>query len=79
MTITFYICQKIVGATEEVEDEEIIDDGATNVISLGHHFLQTPSGNVIKVEHDNELDFEDNIIYRYIFDSHSKTSARNEQ
>lgn len=48
-----------------MEDEELIEhDGTTSVISLGHHFLQTSSGNVIKVEHDNELDFEDNIIYR---------------
>lgn len=34
---------------------------------MGHQFLQTPDGNLIKVEHDTEIDFEDNIIYRYAF------------
>lgn len=53
---------QIVGATEEVEDEEIIEHEGTST-TIGHHFLQTADGTLVKVE-DAEIDFEDNIIYR---------------
>lgn len=53
---------QIVGATEEVEDEEIIEEDA-NVTTIGHHYIQTADGSLVKVE-DAEIDFEDNIIYR---------------
>lgn len=50
------------GATEEVEDEEIIEEDA-NLTTIGHHYIQTADGSLVKVE-DAEIDFEDNIIYR---------------
>ena len=38
-------------------------DGVANVLTaLGHHFVQTPAGNVVKIEDD--MDYDDNIIYR---------------
>lgn len=38
-------------------------DGVANVLTaLGHHFVQTVGGNVVKVERD--IDYDDNIIYR---------------
>lgn len=53
----------IVGATEEIiEEEEVIEDGVPHIItSLGQQYVQTPSG-LVKVEED--VDFEDHIIYR---------------
>lgn len=58
---------QIVGATEEVEDEEIIEqDESGNTMTLSGHFLQMPDGTLVKAEQDTEIDFEDNIIYRYI-------------
>lgn len=53
----------IVGATEEIiEEEEVIEDGVPQIItSLGQQYVQTPSG-LVKVEED--VDFEDHIIYR---------------
>ncbi|XP_052894427.1 uncharacterized protein LOC128301829 isoform X3 [Anopheles moucheti] len=53
----------IVGATEEIiEEEEVIEDGVPHIItSHGQQFVQTPSG-LVKVEED--VDFEDHIIYR---------------
>lgn len=57
--------QQIVGATEEVEDEEIIEhDESGNTMTLSGHFLQMPDGTLVKAEADTEIDFEDNIIYR---------------
>lgn len=51
----------IVGATEEVEGEE--HDGVANVLTaLGHHFVQTPGGQVVKVE--PEMEYDDSVIYR---------------
>lgn len=51
----------IIGATEEVTGEE--HDGVANVLTaLGHTFVQTVGGNMVKVERD--LDYEDQIIYR---------------
>lgn len=62
--LCFYF-QKIVGATEEVEDEEIIEhDESENTMTLSGHFLQMPDGTLVKAEADTEIDFEDNIIYR---------------
>lgn len=56
---------QIVGATEEVEDEEIIEqDESGNTMALSGHFLQMPDGTLVKAEQDTEIDFEDNIIYR---------------
>lgn len=57
--------KQIVGATEEVEDEEIIehDDGGST-IELSGHFLQMPDGTLVKAEAETEIDFEENIIYR---------------
>lgn len=54
----------MVGATEEVhEEEEEMHEGVANVLTaLGHHFVQTPGGNMVKVERD--IDYEDQIIYR---------------
>uniref|UniRef100_A0A2M3Z5Y4 Putative homeobox kn domain protein n=1 Tax=Anopheles braziliensis TaxID=58242 RepID=A0A2M3Z5Y4_9DIPT len=53
----------MVGATEEIiEEEEVIEDGVPHIITnLGHQYVQTPSG-LVKVEED--IDYEDNIIYR---------------
>ncbi|XP_053684377.1 uncharacterized protein LOC128734295 [Sabethes cyaneus] len=54
----------IVGATEEIiEEEEVIEEGVPNIItsSIGQQYVQTPSG-LVKVEED--VDFEDHIIYR---------------
>lgn len=54
----------IVGATEEIiEEEEVIEEGVPNIIttSIGQQYVQTPSG-LVKVEED--IDFEDHIIYR---------------
>ncbi|XP_031620654.1 uncharacterized protein LOC116339118 isoform X3 [Contarinia nasturtii] len=53
----------IVGATEEVEDEEIIEHDESTV-TLSGHYLQMPDGTLVKAEADTEIDFEDNIIYR---------------
>ncbi|XP_052862677.1 uncharacterized protein LOC128269290 [Anopheles cruzii] len=56
--------EMIVGATEEIiEEEEVIEDGVPQIItsSLGHQYVQTPNG-LVKVEDD--VDYEDNIIYR---------------
>lgn len=60
------VYSQIVGATEEVEDEEIIehDDGST--IALSGHFLQMPDGTLVKAEAETEIDFEENIIYRWV-------------
>lgn len=54
----------IVGATEEVEEEEIHD--VSNVQIIGHNFIQTPTG-IVKVERD--VEYDDNIIYRSEDDS----------
>lgn len=35
-------------------------------MTLSGHFLQMPDGTLVKAEHDTEIDFEDNIIYRYL-------------
>lgn len=40
------------------------DGVATVLTALGHHFMHTPSGNVVKVERD--IDYDDNIIYRFV-------------
>lgn len=51
----------ITGATEEGIGEE--HDGVANVLTaLGHTFVQTVGGNMVKVEQD--LNYEDQIIYR---------------
>lgn len=52
----------IVGATEEVENEEVHDGVANVLTALGHHFVQTPTGQVVKVEPD--MEYEDSVIYR---------------
>lgn len=53
---------QIIGATEEVfEEEEIIEETVGDVINLEHQFVETASG-IVKIEHED--DFEDNIIYR---------------
>lgn len=54
----------VVGATEEViEEEEIIEDGVTEIISTvgGQQYVQTSTG-LVKVE--SEADNYDHIIYR---------------
>lgn len=72
------VTEVIVGATEEVddqyqeeeheqtaEDDEMMQqhDGVANVLTaLGHHFVHTVGGHVVKVERD--IDYDDNIIYR---------------
>ncbi|XP_055858655.1 ankyrin repeat and ELMO domain-containing protein D-like isoform X3 [Episyrphus balteatus] len=53
----------IVGATEEVEGEEVHDGVANVLTALGHHFVQTPGGQVVKVE--PEMEYDDSVIYRY--------------
>lgn len=55
----------IVGATEEVIDEDG-HDGVANVLTTLQHYVQTPSG-MLKVERD--VDYEENIIYRSDDDS----------
>lgn len=56
--------EQIVGATEEViEEEEIIEDGVAEIITThGGQYVQT-TGGLVKVE--AEGDNYDNIIYRY--------------
>lgn len=59
----------IVGATEEVvmdgEEGEQLHGGMANVLTaLGHTFVQTVGGKMLKVERD--VDYEDQIIYRYV-------------
>uniref|UniRef100_A0A182QCI7 Homeobox domain-containing protein n=1 Tax=Anopheles farauti TaxID=69004 RepID=A0A182QCI7_9DIPT len=53
----------VVGPTEEIiEEEEVIEDGVPQIItSHGQQYVQTPNG-LVKVEED--VDFEDHIIYR---------------
>ncbi|XP_073847840.1 uncharacterized protein isoform X2 [Musca autumnalis] len=51
----------IVGATEEVEGEEV-HDGVANVLTALGHFVQTPGGQMVKVEPD--IDYDDSVIYR---------------
>uniref|UniRef100_A0A182PF46 Homeobox domain-containing protein n=1 Tax=Anopheles epiroticus TaxID=199890 RepID=A0A182PF46_9DIPT len=53
----------VIGATEEIiEEEEVIEDGVPQIItSHGQQYVQTPTG-LVKVEED--VDFEDHIIYR---------------
>lgn len=50
---------KIVGATEEVTEEEIAE--ISNAQLIGHEYIQTPTG-IVKVE--SEIEYDDNIIYR---------------
>lgn len=57
----------IVGATEEVEGEEVHDGVAKVLTALGHHFVQTPQGHVVKVE--PEMEYDDNVIYKSEDDS----------
>ncbi|XP_019890418.1 uncharacterized protein LOC101890526 isoform X2 [Musca domestica] len=51
----------IVGATEEVEGEEVHDGVASVLTALGH-FVQTPGGQMVKVEPD--IEYDDSVIYR---------------
>ncbi|XP_037911553.1 uncharacterized protein LOC119651815 isoform X3 [Hermetia illucens] len=51
----------IVGATEEVGEE--VHDGVASVLTtLGHHYVQTSTGHVVKVE--SEVEYDENVIYR---------------
>ncbi|KAI8127038.1 hypothetical protein FF38_08454 [Lucilia cuprina] len=52
----------IVGATEEVEGEEV-HDGVANVLTALGHFVQTPGGQMVKVEPD--MEYDDSVIYRW--------------
>ncbi|XP_059613110.1 uncharacterized protein LOC132259480 isoform X2 [Phlebotomus argentipes] len=53
----------IVGATEEVVGEEEMHEGVATVLTaLGHQFVQTSTGGVVKMERD--IDYDDNIIYK---------------
>uniref|UniRef100_A0A1A9WP72 Homeobox domain-containing protein n=1 Tax=Glossina brevipalpis TaxID=37001 RepID=A0A1A9WP72_9MUSC len=52
----------IVGATEEVEGEEV-HDGVANVLTALGHFVQTPGGHMVKVEPD--MEYDDSVIYRW--------------
>lgn len=60
----------IIGATEEVvmdgeQNEQQLHGGMANVLTaLGHTFVQTVGGKMLKVERD--MDYEDQIIYRYV-------------
>ncbi|XP_054736863.1 uncharacterized protein LOC129243685 isoform X2 [Anastrepha obliqua] len=56
----------IVGATEEVEGDEV-HDGVANVLTALGHFVQTPGGHMVKVEPD--MDYDDSVIYRSEDDS----------
>ncbi|XP_036331782.1 uncharacterized protein LOC118743300 isoform X3 [Rhagoletis pomonella] len=56
----------IVGATEEVEGDEV-HDGVANVLTALGHFVQTPSGHMVKVEPD--IEYDDSVIYRSEDDS----------
>ncbi|XP_055613777.1 uncharacterized protein LOC129760203 isoform X1 [Uranotaenia lowii] len=61
----------IVGATEEIiEEEEVIEEGVPTLMAshIGQQYVQTPAG-LVKVEED--VDFEDHIIYRYSYNIHS--------
>lgn len=56
----------IVGATEEVGEE--VHDGVASVLTtLGHHYVQTSTGHVVKVE--SEVEYDENVIYRSEEDS----------
>ncbi|XP_037947997.1 uncharacterized protein LOC119679615 isoform X2 [Teleopsis dalmanni] len=50
----------IVGATEEVQGEEV-HDGVANVLTT--LYQQAPNGHMVKVE--PEIDYDDNVIYRW--------------
>ncbi|XP_018795717.1 PREDICTED: uncharacterized protein LOC108973133 isoform X1 [Bactrocera latifrons] len=52
----------IVGATEEVEGDEV-HDGVANVLTALGHFVQTPGGHMVKVEPD--MEYDDSVIYRW--------------
>ncbi|XP_075164895.1 uncharacterized protein LOC142237454 isoform X1 [Haematobia irritans] len=56
----------VVGATEEVEGEEV-HDGVANVLTALGHFVQTPGGQMVKVEPD--IEYDDSVIYRSEDDS----------
>ncbi|XP_039953092.1 homeobox protein Mohawk isoform X1 [Bactrocera tryoni] len=56
----------IVGATEEVEGDEV-HDGVANVLTALGHFVQTPGGHMVKVEPD--MEYDDSVIYRSEDDS----------
>jgi hypothetical protein len=56
-----FLSIQIVGATEEViEEEGVIDDGVIQTID-GQQYVQTANG-FVKLERDHE--FDENIIYR---------------
>lgn len=57
----------IVGTTEEVDGEEVHDGVANVLTALGHHFVQTSGGQVVKVEPD--MEYDDSVIYRSEDDS----------
>lgn len=68
MLIMLTFIFQIVGATEEVEGEEV-HDGVANVLTALGHFVQTPSGQMVKVEPD--IEYDDSVIYRYVLQMYS--------
>ncbi|XP_075154657.1 uncharacterized protein LOC142228187 isoform X2 [Haematobia irritans] len=58
--ITCSPASEVVGATEEVEGEEV-HDGVANVLTALGHFVQTPGGQMVKVEPD--IEYDDSVIY----------------
>lgn len=57
----------IIGATEEVEHEEMMEEeeheGVANILTtMGHHQFMSGSGEMIKIEQD--IEYDDNFIYR---------------
>uniref|UniRef100_A0A0K8TKM5 Putative transcription factor meis1 n=1 Tax=Tabanus bromius TaxID=304241 RepID=A0A0K8TKM5_TABBR len=52
----------VVGAMEEVEEEEVHDGVANVLTALGHHFVQTPAGQVVKIEPD--IEYDESVVYR---------------
>ncbi|KAL5290849.1 TGIF1.2 family protein [Megaselia abdita] len=56
------IQEVVIGATEEVEDEEEHDGVANVLTALGDHFVRTSSGEVLKME--PEIAYDEDVIFR---------------
>lgn len=55
---------QIVGATEEVEEEEVTHEPVLIQTFGANQFMQMSDGSLVKVEPD--MEYEDNIIYRFV-------------
>lgn len=67
----------IIGATEEVEHEEMMEqeehDGVANILTtMGHHQYMSTSGGMVKIEQG--IEYDDNFIYRSEIDESQNES-----